>query len=80
MIYNVTRLKLLFMNNFLRFFFGTPQRMLWTIIILLIIYGLFHLGDVERFIWQLTNMAINTILPFVIIIAIIAYIIRRFIR
>lgn len=65
------------MNNFIGFFFGTPQRCLATITGLLIIWGCFHMDQVSLFFDAVFLILLNKVLPIVIVIAIIIALLNR---
>lgn len=68
------------MNRFIDYFFGTPQRLLTTIIILTIIWGVFNLDKLVQLLNNLLAVAVNNILPLAIVIGLIVYGFRRLIN
>lgn len=63
--------------QFIRFFLGTPQRMLGTMGLMFFVWCLFNLERVKWFLNALLCVAINQVLPLALIVLLIAYLIRR---
>lgn len=55
---------------------ATPRGLFITIIILLCLYGIFHLNEVIAFFDTVLLILLNKVLPIVIVIAIILWILR----
>lgn len=68
------------MERFFQFFFGTPQRALGTAFVGAIIYFAFNPESLAKMCSQLFFVLVNSVLPVVIVIAILVWIVRRAMR
>ena len=58
--------------TYVEFFFGTPKRLVITLIVFLLVWAAFNMGAVMHFFDQLLYLAVNKVLPLVVVGLLIA--------
>lgn len=58
--------------TYIQFFLGTPQRLVATILGLVLVWAVFNMGAVMHFFDQLLYLAVNKVLPLAVVGLLIA--------
>ncbi len=68
------------MGNFWNFFFGTPQRILVWIVIGVVILAAANLNTLEMILNRMLCIALNQLLPLLIVVGVIVYAFKKILK